>query len=379
MERGRPERPSMLFLLILLYDLALDVPSTQLASCRNLQPAVRALLYHTGQQLLFSLSNSRYTVLALVLASSYRPLVFTSSQFAAANALKAVPYTILAKQVATELRYSTAGARLTEALQSTPSDSEDLFALMCECMHWIRLTIAGISLESIFRLQSFEQTTLQCLEALKTALVLGRMPTNILLPYYTTSCWIHMMLNFKDLSEHWRDLEHLRRVVHSHKAFCDQEEETLERSLATSGYQPDQLNAISHLVEGERHLAHTGVVGSALFFAVMCGAYAASSQAAVQPDQAIEVSDHIIDQLRAHQDEDQNRPPHRRFLEDFGTSRMNELERVLSHFITSADTLTLKGIPYVAPTRSVVSFVLFTCKDIAEANAAKLKGWGEIS
>lgn len=97
MERGHPERASSLFLLTLLYDLALDVPSMQLAQCRQLQSVVRALLYHTGQQVLFSLSRTKYTILALELAAQYRPLVFTSSQPAASQALKAVPYALLVR------------------------------------------------------------------------------------------------------------------------------------------------------------------------------------------------------------------------------------------------------------------------------------------
>ena len=98
MERGHAERPSCIFLLTLLYDLALDVPAVQLASCRGLQPAVRALLFHTGQQVLFSLARTHWTVLSLVLVAQYRPLAFTSSQPAAAQALKAVPYALLVCQ-----------------------------------------------------------------------------------------------------------------------------------------------------------------------------------------------------------------------------------------------------------------------------------------
>lgn len=57
MEPGQYERPSAVFLFTLLIDIALDVPSNLLAPYRYLQPAVRALLYHGGQQLMFSLAR----------------------------------------------------------------------------------------------------------------------------------------------------------------------------------------------------------------------------------------------------------------------------------------------------------------------------------
>ena len=360
----------------MLYDLALDVPSVQLAPHRYFQPAVHALVFHSAQQLLFSLSHSSHAVLALVLAATYRPLAFTSSQLAAANALKAVPYTILAKQVATELGYSTAGVRLNEALQSFGTHDEELLPLMYECLHWIRLSMAGITLESVFRLQSMHETTFQCLEALSSASLLGRMPVDILLTYTTTSCWIQMLITFRDLSENWKDLKHLGEAILSHKAWCDREKDVLEASLASIDCPKDKRNAISHLVEGELHLSHVNVAGSAMFFAVMYGALAATNQKAVQPNQAIEVGEHIITTLLANDEEDPTRPSHRRFLEEHGSDRMDQLEAVLSNFIIGVDTLTLNGIPYVASIRTAVCYILFICKDIVEGQAARLKGWG---
>ena len=377
LERGQTGLSSSLFLLTLLYDLVLDVPSTQLAPCRYLQPAVRALLFHSAQQLLFSLSHSSHAVLALVLAANYRPLAFTSSQLAAANALKAVPYTVLAKQVATEIGYSSAGSRLAEALQSFGVQDEELLPLMYECLHWIRLSMSGISLESVFRLQPMDETTFQCLEALNNASLLGRMPVDILLAHTTTARWVNMLMTYKDLSDNWKDLKRLGEAIVSHKEWCDGEKDVLNASLASCGAPRDKRNAISHIAEGELHLAHVGVAGAAMFFAVMFGAFAANNQKSVQPDQAIEVGDHIIKQLLAHEEEDPTRPSHRKFLEVHGHDRMDKLEAVLSNFITAVDTLSINGVPYVASTRTITSFILSTCKDIVEGEAARLKGWGK--
>ena len=160
----------------------------------------------------------------------------------------------LAKQIATELGYHTAGIRLTEALHSSVEQTMELLPLMFECLHWIRLSIAGISPDSIFRSQSFEDSTFQCLEALDTASVLSRLPAEMLLPYVTVSSSLHMIMSLKDLSTNWRDLEHLGRVMVSHEALCNEQKEALERSLAASDCHRDQLNAMSCLGEGDRHL-----------------------------------------------------------------------------------------------------------------------------
>ena len=312
-----------------------------------------------------------------MLAANYRPLAFTSSQLAAANALKAVPYTVLAKQIATELGYSSAGSRLAEALQSFGVQDEELLPLLYECLHWIRLSMSGISLESVFRPQSMDETTFQCLEALNNTALLGRMPVDILLAQTTTACWVHMLMTYKDLSDNWQDLKHLGEAIGSHREWCERERDVLDASLASCAASKDKRNAISHIAEGELHLAHVGVAGAAMFFAVMYGAFAANNQKSVQPDQAIEVSDHIIKQLLAHNEEDPTRPSHRKFLEEHGHDRMDKLEAVLSNFITAVDTLTINGIPYVASTRTTTSFILSTCKDIVEGEAARLKGWGK--
>ena len=362
--------------------MALDVPSPQLSPYINLQPALRSLLYHWGQQLLFSLPRNKYTVLALVIATEYRPLAFTGSQAAGPSAIKAVPHAILAKHVAFDLGYHTAGSRLAEALQQDAADRDDLTGTMHECLHWIRLglaqeSLAGASMDPGFRFQDMNQTAFECQEALHTTLLMGCMPEDMLISFCNTSKSTQMLASLKDASEHWKELSRLEQIMGAHKELCDREKKELEHSIDTSGCHVDLSNAVLHIAEMERHRAQTSVVGAALFFAVMCGAYAASNQRTVQPDQAMELSDHIIDQLQAHKHDDPNRPHHRRFLEEFGESWMGELERTLTNFITAADTLSLDGIPYVGPSRHIASSILFLCKDIVEGNAARLKGWGK--
>ena len=47
--------------------------------------------YHSGQLFLYSMARSDDTMLALELASQYRPLILTASQMAAGEALKSFP------------------------------------------------------------------------------------------------------------------------------------------------------------------------------------------------------------------------------------------------------------------------------------------------
>lgn len=380
MEVRQPERTSGLYLLTLLCDIALDIPSTRLASVRHLQPAVKAMTYHYGQQLLFTLSQNAYTVLALSLTAEYRPLALTSSQTASGHALKAIPYVIMGKYVASELGYQRAGSRLTRALNDFDVDQSEITTLMHECVHWIWLSIAEDVQGGPFNewVRRMDPTALECLEALHTAMIFNRMPSNMLMPYCSISYWTQMLANLRDMTEHWKDLDHLGEVIQGHKVFCDKEKETLDRLLDQYQDLGELSPIISQLADMERHLSHTVVVGLALFFAVMCGAFAQSHHGKIQSEQAIQVSENTINQLLAHEEQDPTRPAHRRFLEHYGVTRTDELERFLTNFITAADTLTLNGIPYVGPTRSTVGSVIMICKDIVEGNAARLKGWGGL-
>lgn len=380
MSRGQPERISSLYLLTLLCDLALDIPSPRLASVRHFEIALGALTYHCGQQFLFTLNPDKYTVLALSLTSEYRPLALTGSQTAGGHALKSVPNVIIGKYIATELGYQRAGSRLSQALNEIDNDQDHLTTLMGECLHWIWFNIAEDMQGGPFNewKRRMDPSALECLEALHTAVWLNRLPSELILPYCSISYWTQMLANLRDMTEHWKDLGHLGEVIQGHKVFCDKEREMLDRLLEQCGDSGPLAPAISQLADMERHLSHTTVVGAALFFAVMCGAFAMSHHGAIQSEQALQVSDNIISQLKAHEEQDPTRPAHRRFLEQYGETRMDELERYLTNYITAADTLTLKSVPYVAPTRSTVGWVIMICKDIVEGQAARLKGWGGL-
>ena len=373
---GQSEKAAGIYLLTLLCDLALDVPAVVLDGYRHLQPAIRALTYHCGQQVMFTLARSRYMVTAFILTAQYRPLALTSSQMAGSHALKALPHIVIARHVATQLGYQTAGSRLSQALTDLSSTPQDLTSLLQQCFCWVRLNIAEDSLPGKVSdwVRDMDPTAYECLEGLHGAARADRIPREMLLAYSSLSYGTQALARLKEISDNWRTIDRLGEVILEHRGFCEREKVWLEGSLGD-----DSTSwAVSHIADMERHLTHTTITGAALFFSVMSGVYASSAKKHIEADQAVQVSDNIIESLLAHGPNDPDRPPHRRFMETYGETRMDELERILTNFITATDNFTLNGVPFVARTRDQVSFILFVCKDIVENNAAIMKGWGVL-
>ncbi|GME50993.1 hypothetical protein GTA08_BOTSDO02017 [Neofusicoccum parvum] len=125
------------------------------------------------------------------------------------------------------------------------------------------------------------------------------------------------------------------------------------------------------------HNRHADIVGTVMFYGVMSGAHSAANQD-INPEKAVQISEHIVRRLKEHDGSDPARPPIRIFLEKFGASRMDDLERSLTGFIGLAADARLAGVPFAGPARHLSAEVLFRCKDVVENNAARLKGWGAM-
>lgn len=69
------------------------------------------------------------------------------------------------------------------------------------------------------------------------------------------------------------------------------------------------------------------------------------------------MSDHIIDRLKSQDAADPIRSSARIFLENYGHNRDEELCKILTHFISLADNITLYGVQFVAPMRHTSSDV----------------------
>ncbi|KAK4893643.1 hypothetical protein LTR27_008112 [Elasticomyces elasticus] len=381
MDTGQPQRLAAIFLFALLCDMAFDVPHASLAPYRHIHRTVTSIARHHGQQLQFLLPRCDHTVQALVLAGEYRPLVFVTSQAVAPHAIKAVTYITSAKQVAFDLGYQDAGTRLREALDATRTSSPaDLEVLMIQSLQWIRLTVLHDAQASMLSKGDKANTTQrsaakECLEALHRASHLNRLPTRLLLAYDSLTCWLQAANSVGAVVSSWRNLGQLGDIVHAHQAFSSAQRARMD-GLIIQNFPSAEAIVILQIAEMRRNILQTYLVGQALFFAIMAGVLDATKHASVQPDQALSIGDSIIAQLMAHQEGDPARTAHRRFMEQFGPSRVNDLEKILTDFITAADTLVLDGVPYVGQTRHTVGNILYTCKELVETNAAKLKGWG---
>lgn len=230
-------------------------------------------------------------------------------------------------------------------------------------------------------LQEMNDDASNCMEALRAAALNGGMPAELLLSYSVVDCAAKSLASMRELFQNWRDLRTLGDVVLSFRAYCEADEEALRDGVEQHFGQVTvgRSDAILRHAGLEKHILDVAVCGAALFFAVMHGAHAAlQQQEGIRLDQAIEISEHIIKQLTLHDETDPDRPSHRKFLEDYGRDRQDELEKTLSKFINMADALSLNGVPYSGPSRNTVANLLAGCKDIVESNAARLKGWGGL-
>ncbi|KAK5721197.1 hypothetical protein LTR17_014757 [Elasticomyces elasticus] len=381
MDTGQPQRLAAIFLFALLCDMAFDVPHASLAPYRHLHTTVSSMARHHGQQLQFLLPRCDHTVQALVLAGEYKPLVFVTNQTIAPHAVKAVTYITSAKQVAFDLGYQDSGTRLREALDETrTSSTASLEVLMIQALQWIRLTVLHDAQASMLskadKANNTQRSAAQeCLEALHRASHFNRLPTRLLLAYDSLTCWLQAANNVGAVVSSWRNLGQLGDIVHAHQAFSATQKARMD-GLIIQNFPSAEAIVVLQIAEMRRNILQTYLVGQALFFAIMAGVLDATKHASVQPDQALSIGDSIIAQLMAHQEGDPARTAHRRFMEQFGPSRVNDLEKILTDFITAADTLVLDGVQYVGQTRHTVGNILYTCKELVETNAAKLKGWG---
>ena len=286
----------------------------------------------------------------------------------------------MARYIASELGYPQSAARLTEKLQDFSVDEHELKTLMFDCVRWVSLNLAEEALVGPFNAWQRQRDphVHDCLDALHNAVLVNKMPADLILVYSSLTMWTQMYAYVKEAMVSWKDLGKLENIITHHNSFCETQGEVLERLLDLNVKDNDTMQAISHEMASQRHLSQTLVTGCALFFAVMCGAYAQTRIAAIQHEQAVEIGDNIIKQLRAHDEQDPTRPSHRKFLETFGRSRSDELEKVLSNFITAVDTLTINRVAHIGGTRDLCSSILYVCKDMVEGNAARLKGWGGL-
>ncbi|KAK3115619.1 hypothetical protein LTR53_004826, partial [Teratosphaeriaceae sp. CCFEE 6253] len=276
-DHGQPQRLATLFLFALLCDLALDVPTARLAPYRHLQPAVGEAARYHGQQVQFLLPRCDYTVQGLILAAEYRYQLFAYSQAAAPHAIKAVPYITSARQVASDLGYPEAGARLIEAMDTATTSSPELEIVITQAMCWVQLTLAHEQqtgmLGSPPTHNSPQSTTFSiCLRALHQASTLSLLPPTALLPHALLATWAAASATVTAVRTHWRSLPSLAAHISTHAASHAAQSAHLSTALPRCLVDPAMALASLTIAENTRHSLHTYITGQALFFAIMAGA-----------------------------------------------------------------------------------------------------------
>ncbi|KXT11869.1 hypothetical protein AC579_4178 [Pseudocercospora musae] len=208
----------------------------------------------------------------------------------------------------------------------------------------------------------------------------ARVPYHLHFAIHSLLCQARQLESLLAIKAVWRDLPALERILEGHKEACEAQKARLGSFQQASELGHDYAVAISQLIDAQLHGSHCFVSGAALFFCVMGGN--AKAQAAnargnaediVDAEQAMQVSDTIIERFAEPTRDQYAGDPHTAFL-----AKHDDLELALANFLAAADGLMIQGVPYLPPTRPVVCGILATCKDIMEGNAARMKGWGGL-
>ncbi|GAB1738746.1 hypothetical protein NU219Hw_g3541t1 [Hortaea werneckii] len=96
----------------------------------------------------------------------------------------------------------------------------------------------------------------------------------------------------------------------------------------------------------------------------------------IEPQEAVQVSDQIIDalkELRIGKALDLHN-----FLARHGPPRDEAILKLLSTFCQTAETVHLRGVPFLPPPRQFPFLTLFYCRVLVEDHAARIKGWGGL-
>ena len=325
----------------------------------------------------------RHSILALELIAEYRPLALVFSQLGAGRSLKGELYSTLAKRVALKLSLNDASSLLRERIRN--AGSNDVEQLILDCLQWCSLTMAEIEAERYARGPRHGErdphTSMQSsLEILRAFIGSGQMPAKTLFLFHRLASFTSELQAVHDITKGWSNLEILVDVMNRHEMSSKQEKEQFSialQQLNEGRGQAEEAFPLLQLFDVELHIRHTNVVGLALFCAVMSGAHPGAIQD-LNPEEVLQLGDHIIDNLKAHSADDPSRSSTRVFLERYGNSRLDELQRILTNFINLSDNVSLHGVRFTGLMRHTSSEILFTCKDIVENNAARLKGWGGL-
>ncbi|RMY77666.1 hypothetical protein D0863_01157 [Hortaea werneckii] len=296
----------------------------------------------------------------------------------------------LARRVAEKLHLSIAGKQLEGLLQRLPPlGVEECETQFMDALQWCQVLIddqltSGVVDKTLSAVQ-------ELIDRLEPILTIAREASRHLklsgaLVYQLFSA-INLCSQIKNLLEAkkaWRSLEALSDVIEKNHLLMLQQRTDIQSALDAikdnTNVQKGQIEeamAAAAMLDGEIGFAEASISGSAMFYAIMARLKQTSeAEDGIEPQEAVQVSDQIIDalkELRIGKALDLHN-----FLARHGPPRDEAVLKLLSTFCHTAETVQLRGVPFLPPPRQFPFLTLFYCRVLVEDHAARIKGWGGL-
>jgi hypothetical protein len=338
--------------------------------------------------LLFNIPVHKHALLALELVDSYKPLAVASSCRAAAVSIKGNLSRTLGKRTAQRLGLDTAADRLEALLRSPePANATEVRDLVLETLQWCRWLMLESIVDGYVMKSSAEQVgplaeVRKILAVVKRAVDMRPMEPAVLFMYHHLSSASVEMQAAIAAKQHWLDLPALAKLIDAHDKKCEAYKEYIDHLLANcdrtnNPHADEEIKAIKHLRVTDLNSSHVRIAGLSIFYGLMSGLQPSETKAReITPDEAVQVSSEIINNLKTKHDSLNDPASIASFVSKYGDPRFARQEQILKDFISTADTLSLNGMPYTPPSVPTVSFLLQVCREIVENNSTRLKGWG---
>lgn len=368
---------------------ALDVPSKALQVSSTLWQQLQSLIQSFCQTLLFSLPVHRHALSVLALVDMYRPLALASGRSVAATSLKGNLSTTLAKRTAQKLAFDTAAQRLRAMLDSRGKHGKaTIVDLVLEALQWCRWLmlesiIDGFVMKPVIEQSSPLPEVRQILSAVRKAVDTVPLSPAVLLMYHHLSSANIEMQAAVAAKRNWLDLSALGRLIDSHAQKCESQKDYIHELLdscdrAHNPHADEEIKTAIQIRSMDLNASHVRIAGLCIFYGLMSGLRPPGADRDVTPDEAMQISSEIISNLTTKHDTLNDPTSVASFIAKHGDPRFQKIEQTLRDFITAADTLRLRGVPYQPPSVPAVSGLLSACREIVENNATRLKGWGGL-
>ncbi|CAK1367779.1 uncharacterized protein RHO25_013000 [Cercospora beticola] len=371
-------------LLTVLASLAIDAKPVETSEERQLQTLLRQIAFREYQRLMFDLPSSKSAILALQLILEYQPSLIAIDRTTITKSVSNPTLRLMIYEIARKLHLEPMAdyrqSLLREGVPTIGAEQlNDLLLWFRVCLAQCTDTLAGdtrdaLAMNKAARVVSYASLLLASDSvplATYHAVCIARIRAREL------SALLRMRMDPRTLTS-------LEETILTHRHACEEEREQLQNTVRGSRESNTELSlATLQLINARLHRSYCSIAGAAMFFVVMDGSHTPTNDAttsdppAITTQHALETSDQIIHRLAGKTREQQVGDSRTMFLITHGEYRMQDLEMLLVNFVGTAD-LSIDGVPFVPSQHDSICHILFTCKDIMEENAARMKGWGGL-